>query len=223
MKGIVVLKPSYLDKISEQFAQELNEERLSKSRFIHRKARFKTLKAASKKKRESVGFSFPSFERLESAYRSLAVYLNHYYINSSARTPFEIQIQKKIERATKLKVYSSMWIGNRNVDLFFPQVKEKNSSFKGIAFEIDGPIHDHSLKMKKDNLKDDLLLDLKIVTVRIDNCDLNHNLVSKIIKNLKNLSRLDSRGRKRVLVEVYTETLLFYENDNNLEKLFLNR
>ena len=131
---------------------------------------------------------------------------------------FEICIISEINKRTKLKSKKSFWIGNKNIDLFFYQIKSKShKGFAGLAIESNGPIHNLEAKMGKDNIKENLLASIGIITLSIDTNDKNF-LISKIFKELRHFNRLDTRGRQRLLKKIYIITILFNSNDSELKK-----
>ena len=65
---------------------------------------------------------FP-IDKLRSAYNdTIKIYENDNPPEKN-KTIFEIVFRNLLAKATKMKVYTSFWIGSRNVDLFIPSIK----------------------------------------------------------------------------------------------------
>lgn len=154
-----------------------------------------------------------SYESLEKCYLKLCVELGKEKGVEESRTVSEKKVFAVLKSATNLKFFRSLWIGNRNIDLFFPCLGEKGEKgFKGLAIEVDGGIHNEEFKMTKDNHKYELLHKLRIALYTIENDDLSEESFINFIKNLKLLYRLDSRGRKRVMRNVFLYTISSHLN-----------
>lgn len=169
------------------------------------------------------GYRYPSFNDLKQEYEKICLIQNAKYKLEHLKTGAEFKFLSKIQAVTKLKVYTSVWIGARNVDLFLPSVTNEDRSgsrFFGIAFEVDGKIHNNHLKMLKDQVKYHFLDSLNIVVVSILNENLNHPLVNKMIEELKGFRRLDTRAKRRVWRKIYTETILCHGTNEQIAKLW---
>lgn len=149
-----------------------------------------------------------SSSNLEAAYNHEIEKMNCRYPKSIERTLRERVLAKKIKEHTKLDFVQSVWIGCFNFDLFLNQLGEKGtSSMKGLVIEVDGNIHDRQHKMSKDQLRYKMLHELKIAVHCVDNSEINNVTESNFVENIKNLRRLDSRGRKRLMKKIHLFTL----------------
>lgn len=156
------------------------------------------------------------FFELERMYMLLCEFIQIEHFPKMTQTYAEDKIYSMILKSTKLEVHRSIWIGNMNVDLFIPSVKSTSSEtgrgIRGLAIEIDGPIHDVAFKMKKDQKKYETLHSLSIATVCIENSDRNSETVRTLISSIKTLSRMDSRARKRLMRNIYIATFLAHKD-----------
>ena len=116
---------------------------------------------------------------------------------------------------------------DRCIDVFVPNICasalpqfSNQRTMKGLALEIDGPIHDNQLKMKKDISKYQLLHQLGIGVVVIENRESRERTVLKLIEGLRSTPKLDSRARKRLWVRIYLNTILYHCDDQTLERLW---
>lgn len=165
------------------------------------------------------------FDQLERTYFALVQYLNSKYKYENSQTLKEDKVFYRFKKHTKLKVLRSVWIKKRNIDLFIPSLSSKLSqfgskSFKGLAIEVDGDIHNHEFKMKRDNSKYFQLHDLEIAVYSIENSDLHKESFKSFIAQISKLPQLDSRGRKRVLRRVYISTLYAHKEEFKLKDYF---
>lgn len=144
----------------------------------------------------------------------------------TTRTLKEDQVSYLIKQECRIKVLRSFWIMKRNVDFFVPSLCGQSSliskqSFKGLVIEVDGDIHNHQFKMNRDNSKYLQLHKLNIAVHTVENEDLKRESFRAFLRHMKSLPQLDSRGRKRVLRNVYLATLAAHQNDFNLSS-YLN-
>ena len=133
----------------------------------------------------------------------------------TTKTISEHIVASRIKKCTKLHFFTSFWIGPRNIDLFFPQLLDH-----GFAIEIDGGIHNEEIKMKKDQSKFSHLEKIGILTSVIYNSDKYEETVKRLIAQIKTMKRLDTRGRKRVLRNVYIYTIIHHFDLINLKDYF---
>lgn len=176
------------------------------------------------KLKESLEKNLP-FNLIEKVYKKLCKQLNTKHQGEPARTLKEFQVYKILKKKTKVKILRSIWIKKRNIDLFIPclrgeRVLQQLNSFKGLVIEVDGDIHNEYGKMKRDNSKYEQLDKLKIALYTIENKDLNEKTFQDLANSFNRLKRLDSRGRKRVLRNVYLATLYAHRSDFDLNKYF---
>jgi len=174
----------------------------------------------------------PTNESLRRAYELLACDLNREHLECTLRTNAEIAVLKAIESSTGLNFYKSMWIVNRNIDLFCPTIGRlyeypkkgqkiyRTQIMRGLAIEVDGTIHNRELKMKKDNNKLDHLQALGIGCMNIENMDVHSSAIRNTIKQLKTIPRLDSRAKKRLLRKIYVATLAYHASDEVMVSLY---
>jgi very-short-patch-repair endonuclease len=136
-------------------------------------------------------------------------------------TYWENKLFAALRKESRMKIYRSVWIGKRNIDLFIPSICSKgDGSHKGLAIEVDGNFHDKTSKMRLDHHKYDTLQSLGIATASIDNYDLRRTSVRNIIENLHTGPRLDSRGQKRLWKKIYLKTIVDNRKIISLEDFF---
>ena len=121
---------------------------------------------------------------IRSLYRDLCFSLNHDSKFETSVTTYEWELSQFFRANIKKKVLSTVWIGNHNVDFFFPTI--------GIAVEVNGGIHFNERKMKKDDLRDLTLKRLKIPVMEIENED-----IQKAKKWLNSLNDIPHLGTVR--------------------------
>lgn len=173
----------------------------------------------------------PSLELLRQEYGALQRALNRRFPECAVRTPAEQVISNAIGRVTNLQFFKSLWIVNRNVDLFCPAVGQLHSPIvkgekivrkpimRGWVIEVDGSIHNYELKMRKDSAKIDLLATLGISVSTIENHDLERS-IRRLIEYLQQLPRLDSRARNRLWGKIYTATLAYHADNKVMARLY---
>lgn len=154
-----------------------------------------------------------SDEFLKLAYEDICRLLNKTHKKQVTVTKFEEELLREIKLHTKLTVHKSHWIGNMNIDLFFPSIKGSGLVFNGAAFngvgiEVNGEIHEQYIPMIKDNFKYCVLEDMGIMIFVIENCDLNSVTVQNIIKDLKNFKKVNSRTKQRLMSKIYLKTIV---------------
>ena len=157
-----------------------------------------------------------SQDELQYKYLNITKYLNSKYRIETLRTTEETKFYKWISKGFKKYIYTSVWIGNHNVDIFIPKLK--------LAIEIDGGIHNNEIKMRKDELKDKYLKDqFGIVTMHIDNKDIGPRS-SDIIKLLSNKNSFVIKNTASLWRKIYIETLATHldtiARQNSLLELF---
>lgn len=180
--------------------------------------------------------SLPDFEILRDEYDYVTKMLDKEYPKCRLKTLSEDKFWEKLQKVTKLRFYRSIWIGNRNIDLFCPaigrlyppilkgeKVSKPKDCHQGLAIEVDGPIHDHHLKVKKDFSKFNFLEKLGIRVWSVRNEDLKKKAVKDHIQALRQYPRIDSRARKRLWKRIFVETILFNASDYLISKTFKKR
>lgn len=159
---------------------------------------------------KQLGYYPITLENLKNAYDVLTVQLaqsNKEKNLETTKTFHEVKAQELIEKNFKLKFYTSFWIGNFNLDFFFPQLR--------MAIEIDGDIHNQQAKMKKDGYKEYVLSQkFKIVILRIKNDEILTKLIP-MLKEIKSDSSylLSSKAKKRLLRDIYIFTIVTLANN----------
>lgn len=181
---------------------------------------------------ESLRFQKAPRALLQQQYDKLIIQLNRQYTDAITRTAAERTVFEKIKRATNIVFYPSVWIVNRNVDLFCPaigalhrpilkgQKVDRVPIMRGFVIEVDGSIHDRELKMKKDTSKYRLINALGIGLTVLHNEAVHDVGVNDLIKQLMQLPRLDSRARRRLWRKIYNATLAYHASDEVMVSLY---
>jgi uncharacterized HAD superfamily protein len=174
----------------------------------------------------------PNYNKLKKFYDSITNDLSIIYHPCINKTPSEHKVIQFIQDKTNLKFYKSMWIGNRNIDLFCPAVgslypiKRKGKKIskvlrtRGIAIEVNGQVHNREFKMKKDDNRDEFLKKISIGVYVIENEDIYSNHVQDKLEKLNQMSRLDHRARQRILRKIYVVTIAFHASNEILGELY---
>jgi hypothetical protein len=128
------------------------------------------------------------------------------------RTFFEDVFYRLLKSHTKLQINRSFWIGKRNIDIFVPAIiaepKGGIQRLKGLAIEIDGPIHNEEHKMRRDESKFQMLDELSIGSVVIQNHSFDNPTVAKIIRDISSYRNPDFRSKRRLLRSIYIRTII---------------
>lgn len=161
------------------------------------------------------------FETLYQGYSEVLKNLNEVYRNENDVSSQERVFLSMFSSFSKLVPIRNMWIGRRNIDFLFPQLKLtlNDKTYLGIAIEINGGIHNSEFKMKKDTFKDKALLEINIFPISLDT-DIPYNNGLKILESVSQYQSSDSRGRKRVLRKIYIKTILANRTNDQLFELF---
>lgn len=162
-------------------------------------------------------------ELLKQLYFNIVSRLNYKYRSCLQRTHSELYYFNQIKALhPKIKFHHSMWIGNSLADLFFPNIGGIVTGEKrhhGLIIEVDGAIHDHPGKMKKDENTYDNYRQLGFACHGLKNEDKSERTVINLLKEISHFSKLDSRTTKRVMRRVYIETILVHATDNEIISL----
>lgn len=152
---------------------------------------------------ENIELLFPP-TRLESAYNFITKELNRRYLTrlESVRTGAEYQVLRKIKNHVSVRCQKSIWIGRRNVDLFFPQL------LNGLVIEVDGDVHFRISNMRRDTSKLNALDFLGIKTIVIQNHAITNQTFLNIIHWIASLRPGDTRKKQRVLRNIQLKTIL---------------
>ena len=152
------------------------------------------------------------FEDLQREYFALCDRLDRDLPDASFKTIYENVFSRKLVQVTKLEYRRSFWIGRYNADFFFPALK--------LVIEIDGKVHDQEFRGNQDQSKIFFFQKLGIAVASIENHDFNEQTVKSILQGMDSIPRLDSRGRQRLLRNIYLTTLAHHLKDNYLSEAF---
>ncbi len=161
-------------------------------------------------KLKSINFSYPV---IRESHLRLQEMLKRRFPAASARTPHELRAMAILRDNTSLEILQSVWIGNGCVDLFLPAVGgklHKKPRMRGLAIEINGPVHDFEPKMNRDTHKRDVLAELGIGTKSIGNNELRLAQTIDELIEIVSAPRLDSRARRRLWRDIYIVTLIHH-------------
>jgi very-short-patch-repair endonuclease len=162
-----------------------------------------------------------SYEHLKEKYEEIVQKLNVQYPKSIERTSAERRFLKSAKLNTNLKVRTSVWIGVFNYDMLLVQIGEKGSSaMKGLVIEIDGSVHDKSVKMSKDQLRYQLIHLLGIGLHSVANSDINSTTENYFYTNLRFIRRIDHRARLRLLWNIHLLTICCFLTAQELSHFF---
>jgi very-short-patch-repair endonuclease len=142
-----------------------------------------------------------SYDSLRAHYYDVSSSCSDNYKHLVTRSTEERIFCEKLGRRTKLQFRTNYWAGNFNMDLFFPQHR--------LSIEIDSPAHNGIDVMKKDNHKEDFLMnEFKIMTARIENGDLNRQLYKTILPALSEAKYRGTRDQRNLFSSIFISTLV---------------
>lgn len=148
------------------------------------------------------------YKILSKTYKEMTLRLNSEF--ESVRT-FHEQMACNIIRAhTKVPIYNQVWIGSRCFDIFIPSVRGQSpTKSRGLAIEVDGPIHDTVAKMKKDSAKDKLAESLGIMVHSIPNINFNvcDSVTFNFLFHIRDMPRLSYREYSRLWARIHLKTI----------------
>ena len=151
-------------------------------------------------------------ESLMSLYHLITNHLNLKYPLLTSRTIEESSFEIFIKSVMNKRLLNTCWIGNHCVDFFFPTI--------GLIVEINGGIHNHEQKMKKDRLRDDRLMqDCKLIVFEALNEDIRGREFAKY-SNLKNLNHIGTLKLRNNWRKIYIETISSFCSINFLSDRF---
>lgn len=159
---------------------------------------------------------------LQLLYCTVSTRLNIERTRETHRTMSEHHFQVCTQSLTKTHVTNQVWIGNHCADYFTTSLglrrENHNRGFtqKGIVFEIDGSSHDNPIKQKKDDYKNEFLLSVGILPLRIKNNDV---CIAKIKSYLLKLSPISSHDRNRLKNKIALLTCAYNATDSEWEQL----
>ena len=150
-----------------------------------------------------------SLEELRTANTKLTKILN---IACAKRDAYRSRYERKFlaafrRYAPNLPIYSGLWIGNHNVDAFVMAIR--TNSGVGVAFEIDGGVHNEEKKGKKDESKDDFLFKLGIAPYHVTNEEVTDGYVKHIVDDWGDKRRTDAKSQAALWRRIYILTLAF--------------
>lgn len=147
-----------------------------------------------------------TYPMLAKSYEEITKRLNSNF--ESITTHSENTVFNKLQKFTKLQIHRQVWIGSRCFDFFIPSVRG-NSPVKsrGLAIEIDGPIHNTISKMKKDDSKDLLAKSLGIMVHSIPNDDSLDKVTLDFLSRIKDMPRLSYREYRRLWAKIHLRTI----------------
>lgn len=135
----------------------------------------------------------------------------------TTRTPAEERFVERFKYEWKIKLYPQTWVGNLCLDYFTPALGAFNSDFvrgyalKGLAFEIDGKVHETEMKMKKDDHKTKSLMDLGLAVWRLTNEQVYQGKALPPRREIiQQFGKLCSRERARIWSRIYLMTILYH-------------
>ena len=157
-----------------------------------------------------------NLDQLICKYVEISNRLNASSSKEVTKTAFEINFAGLFNLRTKTNISFQVWIANSCTDCFCYSLgyRRKNNlrgfTQKGIVFEIDGGYHNTPLKQKKDQSRDELLLNLGILPIRVLNSDVTS---SKVDEYFNQLSPLSTNDRRRLKQKIALITCLYHATD----------
>lgn len=126
-------------------------------------------------------------------------------------TGHETLFRKHLDIQSKIRKNYSMWIKNFNVDIFFPRYR--------IVVEIDGGIHNHELKMKKDTYRDEYLKKkYGVLVFHVDNEDLQRT-IGQFISFLKTTKPIPLNDYRKLMRLIYVDTISCHLTKSEITKM----
>ena len=149
-------------------------------------------------------------------------------LTQAQQTVAELFWGRQIRSRSGLEAYSGFWIGPFCIDLFLPYFAHKSSPeaskcrTRGLAIEVDGGIHLHEIKQKKDNQKEEYFKSLGIPVLRIENEQplSSDPFFSRLIRQLGDVVSLSSKEMRRTDRILLVELLLSWCSDEKLREIF---
>lgn len=158
-----------------------------------------------------INYERPTDDSLKSHYESCARVRSSKYPRSIEKTSHERIVADRVAKANRLKYLKSVWIGLWCFDLFLPTIEGSKGEYRysGLLLEIDGPIHNGELKMRKDETGRDFIHnELGLLICSIDNASVRTFSLKDIVSKFTFLKRQDSRSLKRMWRRIYWATIL---------------
>ena len=164
----------------------------------------------------------PSFETLHRLYWEL-VQKKERNSREHLRTHKERAFVENLRTFNAKTILHSVWIGNHCMDIFVPNVRSAlgdGRRMRGLVFEIDGDVHFYEDKMRKDEIKSDILKMIGIGETAIPNWQFGEKTIKAIQAGLNGLRPLDSRERRRLWRRIYLLTIAIQMNDKCFYEVF---
>lgn len=163
-----------------------------------------------------------SMLRIEEMYKELQTPLGVEF--ASTRTNAEFGFDKILRNSTSLNFKRSYWIGCFVIDIFFDQIGTQftytGKKYTGIAIEIDGLVHDHELKMRKDSHKVKALAGIGICLTTIRNDHIRHWRAHRIAKLIASARQLDTREKRRLRCRIHLMTIFCWLSYRAIDRFF---
>ena len=121
-------------------------------------------------------------------------------------TDCERTFKSTLMEYSRLEVWTTCWIGNMNFDLFIPGIRY--GKYQGLAIEVNGSFHNKPVQMLKDEYRAFVLNEMGIYIISVDNRNVKNGSVRKVIEDIINWERLDSRSKKRLKRKVRLKTII---------------
>ncbi|WP_347358442.1 hypothetical protein [Bdellovibrio sp.] len=155
---------------------------------------------------------------LSKTYKEITRRLNSEF--ESVRTFHEQMTCNIIKSYTKIQIYNQVWIGSRCFDIFIPSVRGLSPvKARGLAIEVDGPVHDTVAKMKKDTAKDKLAESLGIMVHSLPNHEVLDSVSSNFLLHIKDMPRLSYREYRRLWAKIHLKTIELKGNKQEKDKI----
>lgn len=152
------------------------------------------------------------YDQLKSLYQKKTLELNRNHQPATVKTSAEKYLYSHLASATRMEIFTSVWIGRSCVDFFIPGIAGDRASGRakmfGLIIESNGSVHNYELKMIKDERRMDNFSDLRIGVLNIENYDLGSSQVKNLIDNIRLMPRLSWRSKQRLWARVHAWTLM---------------
>ncbi len=154
---------------------------------------------------------------LQAEYKSVCSKLDQQRLSERTVTPAEKLFLAQFRAIYRVQLMPQVWIGNFLLDYFTPafgvyKTGGRGFRLKGVAFEIDGPIHERQGKSQKDLYKEASLHDLGISVIRLTNEQVysgSHFLTRSAFD--AEYGRLCSRARQRLWSRIHLLTVIYHQ------------
>lgn len=228
------MQKKYSPSIEKRISVELYDDRSTRWETSFRLSSLKTLYPRLFNCNSSLGifdfqiasgvYTLPTLDVLVARYGSATTLRSISHRKIVEKTFAEIELYKAITSFSQTQVCPSVWIGNKNIDLFMPTLEGfvigKGRRFHGVAIEVDGGVHNLRSKSYKDNDKEEFLHWMDILTIRIQNTQvLTKNALESLFQSYY-FRPADTRAKRRMWKKIYLVTLFLGSSEEELEELF---